>query len=150
MLTTPQMIQHLLDALFKPLRVREAGQVLVLVLRQDNEAAEKATVDVGSDVAAVIMERPRSDRLVRDLVRVCPYLAWTNLVRATAVVALRAERPGTVGVDTVAQSVDVEAMRAEVGAVDVATQPVGRLDTYPRPRDAGRQRRAVHIGGVKL
>ncbi len=60
------------------------------------------------------MKRPRAHCLVGDVEGVGPALAGADLIGALARVVLRAERPRAVGVYTVADAVDMKAVRGRV------------------------------------
>src|SRR4030095_16717810 len=150
MMSTTQLFQHFLYALFELRRVWQSGQFPVLFFWQDNDAPEKTSVDVGTDIAAMIVEWPGSHHLICDLVGVDPCLARTNLVRATTVIALGAERPGAIGIDSVAQSVEMEAMWSDVRIFDVDAQPITGLHVDYRAWHATRESWFIHIGGDEL
>ena len=56
-----QPLEHRFEPLEELVRQGKLRQVLVLLFRKHDQTAEKTTIDVGADVAAVIVERPRAD-----------------------------------------------------------------------------------------
>ena len=99
-----EFFQDLVYVLLKIGGQREAREVLVLSWGEDHEAAEETAVDVGADVAPVIMERPRTDGVVLGVERVGPRVPGADLIRAATVGALRAEGPRSVRIDAVVKS----------------------------------------------
>src|SRR5579859_50099 len=78
--STLQFCEDLLHVLMKMIGVRELRQVFVLLIGQDYESAEKPSINVGSNVPAVIVERPGANRLLSYVVCVGPSLPGTDLI----------------------------------------------------------------------
>lgn len=104
----------------------------------------------GADILPVIVEWPYADRLFGDLERICPSLTGANFIRTPAILALRAERPRAIRIDTVTNAVHVETMRRIVGVLDVNAQPIARTRVDDSTGDTPCECRLVYIGGYEL
>ena len=99
-----------------------------------DQAAEQPEVHVVEDVGVVIVERPRADRLFRDVECVTPLVAGADHVAPASVSVGDAKRPRAVGIDAVDEAVNVEAVREVVGVEHVDEQPLSRLSVEHRAR----------------
>ena len=145
-----QLLQHSIKILLEMGRIREFRQVFVLFVREHDKAAKQATVDVGANILPVIVEGPHADRLFGDLERVRPCLTGADFIGTPAIVALRAERPRAIRIDTIANAVHVETMRRIVGVLDVNAQPIARSRVDDGARNTPCECWLVHIGGYEL
>ena len=76
LLTVFQVLQRILQTMWQ----FEVRQIVVFIFFEHDDSAEQATIDGHRDVAAVIVERPRADHLLRHVEGVDPVLARTDLV----------------------------------------------------------------------
>ncbi len=112
-----------------------------------NQPTEKTTIDVASDATHVVMKCPGTDRLLRCLKHIGPALPRLDLVTAPSVVGSQAERPCTVGVDAIAQPVQMKAVAiAGIGVADMNVQSLARLRVQDGAGNAAVPRRLIAIG----
>jgi hypothetical protein len=117
---------------------------------QHHDPADQAPLDLAGVVVRVVVEGPRPPHLVRHVVQVREGLAGADGVGADAVVVRRPERPRTVGVDAVAQPVEVEGVRHVVGVPHVDLQPLARTGVDHGAGDAMVERGLVDVGEDQL
>jgi hypothetical protein len=109
--------------------------------------AEESPVDVGDEIHAVVVERPRADRVLGRVEDVAPLLARTDLIAPPAVVAHHSERPRAVGVDAVLEAVHVQAVRTVVAVQDVDEEALAGLGIDDRARHPPLGPRLVRVRG---
>ena len=96
-----------IDSREHPLAEPKGTRRLVASPEHDNPA-EQPLIDAHIHVVGMIVEWPRSQHLVGDIEGVGPSLARTDGIRpATVVGGLSTERPRAVGIDSVAQAMNV-------------------------------------------
>src|SRR3989442_1292955 len=138
-----------------PLQLMNEERDLVIRTRRarvaHDQRAEEATVHVRLDIAHVVMEWPRSDRVLRRVEHVRPALARPNLVASAPRPRTYPERPSPVRFDAIAQAVQMEAVA--VGWVAVQDMNVQTL-AWARKEHAARHspipRWFIDIGGHEL
>ena len=114
-------LESLLDECFDLRRQLKPCGVLV-PFWFDDDSSDQPAVDILADFLVVVVERPRADHLVRNVVGIRPTLAGANLVGAangSAVNSLRTEGPRAVGIDPVRKAVQVETVRIRVAVQDM-------------------------------
>jgi hypothetical protein len=120
--STFQFFKNLLHVFMKTIGVREHRQVLMFFVRQHNKSAEKPTINISSDVAAMVVERPRTYRLVCNLVCIGPGLPRTYFIRTPSIIALSPKWPGSIRVDPISDSVNVETVGYNVRVFDMDSE----------------------------
>ncbi len=124
--------------------------LFVVFARAHHEAPEQASVDAHAKASSMIMERPCANHVVGDVEGVGPNLVRTDLVGTTAVGALCAEGPRSVGVDPVAEAMNVEAVRRRIAVQHVKLEPIPRLRIDECARNAPAEDRLVDVSGDQL
>ncbi len=150
MMRLDDFVDRLEKTLVEAVGYGELRQVFAFLLRKDDQPTEEAAIDEGADVATVVVKRPRANGLLGRFVGVGPGLTGADFVRPAAVGALGAERPRSVRVDAVSQSVQVKAVRSDVGVLDVDVKNVSGLRVDHGARHAPCVRRLVDVSGDQL
>src|SRR5690349_3280202 len=80
-----------------------------------NDAAKQPALDGFLDVHVMVVERPGANGILLDIKYVAPLFARTDRIAAVgSLVGLNAERPGTIRVDAIMQTMYMKAVRLVV------------------------------------
>ena len=142
--------QVCIDSCEHPLAEPKGTRRFVARPEHDNPA-EQPLVDPHVHMVGVVVKGPRSQHLVGHVEGVGPGLARTDRVGTAAVMSgLRAERPRAVGIDSVAQAVNVKRVRDFIAIPDVNLEPLAGAGVDDRPGHAVIVDRLVDVGQDQL
>jgi hypothetical protein len=117
----------------------------------DDQASKETAVHVRLDHPNVVVERPGADRFVGDVEIVGPRVAGLDLVASPTVTCRDSERPRSVGINAVADAVEVQAVAVvRVGVEDVYSKILAWLGVQDGPRDTPIPRRLIDVGVDEL